>query len=297
MRVPQSDAKVPLREVAHPKVNLTLRVLSRRPDGYHELESLVAFALDLGDELTLVPGASRNVTCTGPYGATIAGPNLIAVALDHVAATHSNLTVGDVTLAKHLPIAAGIGGGSADAAAVMRLVASANGSRCADVDWHRLAAKIGADVPVCLLSRAQVMRGIGELITPIGELPPLAAVLINPMVAVPVDKTAQVFRRLAAGPVANPLPVRVTPHADRPTLIDHMALMGNDLTPPARAVVPAIDAVLTALRIIPGCDLAQLSGGGPTCFGIFPDLERAHLAAARLTSAHPTWWIRASRLG
>ncbi|MEQ1696555.1 MAG: 4-(cytidine 5'-diphospho)-2-C-methyl-D-erythritol kinase [Hyphomicrobiaceae bacterium] len=290
----------PIAERAPPKVNLTLRVLGRRPDdGYHELDSLVAFAHDVADSVTFTPGPSCRVTTTGPFGGSIAGENLISVTLARIAHAAPHLTLGSVQLEKNLPIAAGIGGGSADAAAVIRAVQRANPqiSGSNGIDWTVIATGIGADVPVCLASSSQRMTGIGDQLTAIQALPELSVVLVNPQAPVPPDKTAQVFRKRAA-PTLSSLPPAASPiyFESRAALLGHMHAVGNDLLTPARFVVPAIDAVLAALSAQPSCELAQLSGGGPTCFGIFPDMTAAHIAAAALSQSHPSWWIRASSL-
>ena len=286
----------PISVRALPKVNLTLRILGRRPDGYHELDSLVAFAQDVADTLTLSPSTTRIVSTTGPFGSSIAGQNLISVTLDLIARTAPDLMLGDVHLDKHLPIAAGIGGGSADAAALITAVRRANPQVSRNVDWSALATRIGADVPVCLQSTAQTMRGIGEQLTNT-PIAPLCAVLANPQVPVPANKTAQVFAKLAAPPLTvaamTTAPVAISSRAD---VLAHMRTTGNDLLPAARAVVRVIDDVLSALVACPKCELAQLSGGGPTCFGIFPDMDSARAAASALMQTHPSWWIRASSL-
>lgn len=283
-------------ERAYPKINLTLRVLGRRPDGYHELDSLVAFAVDVGDVVTLVPGAAQSVSVTGRFGSSIAGENLIQVTLDRIAVAGPGLRLGAVTLEKLLPIAAGIGGGSADAAAVLRAVRRANAVAAKGIDWSAIAVGIGADVPVCLASRAQRMTGIGERCEPLPDLPELAVVLVNPLTPVPDDKTAQVFRTLAAKPLEAASASAGRGVFDRAGLLACMTEAGNDLTAAARQVVPAIDTVLAMLRREAACELAQLSGGGPTCFGVFPDLATARTVAARLKVANPGWWIVASRL-
>ena len=287
----------PIIERASPKVNLTLRVLGRRRDGYHELESLVAFARDIADQIKFVPGLSRAVTASGPFAGSIAGENLVAVTLELIAQAAPHLTLGAVQLEKNLPIAAGIGGGSADAAAVMRAVMRANPTAVPQVNWMAIAARLGADVPVCLASTAQVMTGVGEQLAAVPKLPELNVVLVNPLVAVPADKTAQVFRALKAWPLGE-APAALLParFASRSSLVAHMRAIGNDLLAPARLVVPAIDAVLAALSATPGCELAQLSGGGPTCFGVFADMAAAEAAAARLRAAHPAWWVGATGL-
>jgi 4-diphosphocytidyl-2-C-methyl-D-erythritol kinase len=288
----------PAIEHARPKVNLTLRVLGRRADGYHALDSLVAFAHGIADTVTLAPGPHRSVATSGPYAATIAGANLVEVTLQRVAEAAPDLMLGHVVLEKHLPVASGIGGGSADAAAVLRAIRRSNGAAGDAVDWVAIATRLGADVPVCLASNAQRMQGIGERLTPLPALSPLDAVLVNPQVAVPADKTAQVFRALAAGPLSPEVGCD-TPLADlswREALLAHMRSVGNDLSDAACGVVPAIGEVLSALRATPACELAQLSGGGPTCFGIYPDAERAAAAANILARAYPAWWVVPCRL-
>lgn len=287
-------------ERAAPKVNLTLRILGRRADGYHELESLVAFAHDVADTVTLEPSAeTRLVTTVGAFAEGIAGTNLISVTLERIHGSAPHLLLGDVVLSKQLPVAAGIGGGSADAAAVIRAVRRLNGAVADDIDWRAIAVSVGADVPVCLASKAQVMRGVGEQLEDMPAMPALAVVLVNPRVSVPEDKTVRVFRALKAAPLSTHAPMRGTPPTfpDTRTLLAHMAAIGNDLTPAARGVVPAIDQVLAALHDTPGCRLAQLSGGGPTCFGAFDTMDLATAAAAAISGAHPTWWVAPSMLG
>ncbi|MBX9926960.1 MAG: 4-(cytidine 5'-diphospho)-2-C-methyl-D-erythritol kinase [Hyphomicrobiaceae bacterium] len=305
-RVPRNSVV----EAAPPKVNLTLTVLGRRPsDGYHELDSIVAFAHDIADTVTLTPQAPPVVTSSGPFAPSIAGENLLDVALRAVAAASPGLALGAVHLDKQLPIAAGIGGGSADAAALLRAIRRANPGAAAAVDWHGLAARLGADVPVCLAAYAQRMTGVGERLMALPNLPILAAVLVNPLAPVPADKTARVFRTLAAGPVAadDPRLVETRPAfaaqtnktqtlLNRADLIAHMRATGNDLTAAATAVVPEVADVLAALRATADCELAQLSGGGPTCFGVYPDMAAADLAAVSLRRFRPGWWIAASRL-
>ncbi len=238
------------KELARAKVNLTLDVLGRRPDGYHELSTLIAFA-DVGDVIAFERGAAPAVTVDGPFAGAIIGENLLARTLELLARDERRLVLGAVALTKELPVAAGLGGGSADAAALLRVVRAANPAQAADVDWHRLAASLGADVPVCLASQAAWVGGYGEEIAPLGApLPPLDIVLANPLAPVPTDKTAQVFRRLAAPPLppgekeARQRPSRF---ASRAELIEFMRAHTNALEPPARAVVPEIGDVLAAL--------------------------------------------------
>ncbi len=290
---------IPVTELARAKVNLTLDVLGRRPDGYHELATLIAFA-DVGDRLAFERGGASAVTVGGAFAGEISGENLVARTLELLAREEPRLILGAVTLVKELPVAAGLGGGSADAAAVLRAVRAVNPAHATAVDWQALAAKLGADVPVCLASQAAWVGGYGEEIAPLDEpLPPLAVVLANPRVPVPADKTAQVFRWLAAPPLASgakearPRPPRLRNQGD---LIAFMHAHGNALEAPARKIVPAIGDVLAALAELPGAEVTRLSGAGPTCFAAFADDDAARAAAARLADLRPGWWVRATRV-
>lgn len=284
-------------ELARPKVNLSLRVLGRSADGYHELESLVAFADGMADRITLEPAHETSVTVEGPAAAGIAGENLIRTTLQLLADAAPGLVLGKVTLQKTLPVASGIGGGSADAAAVMRAVARANPGLASAVPWHGIARRLGADVPVCLLDRAAMMRGVGERLEPLPSFPPLPAVLVNPMVRVPENKTAEVFRRLAAPTLKEPLPVEAPAPAGRAQdILAYIEAAGNDLTAPAQAVVPEIAGVLKSLTAEARCHLARMSGAGPTCFGLFETWRAAEEAARRMSELHPGWWTAAVTL-
>jgi len=285
-------------EVAPAKINLTLEVLGKRADGYHELRSLVAFAA-IGDAITLDTSAPIGVTVSGPFGESIAGANLIETTLHLVAKAAPELQLGRVHLEKNLPVAAGIGGGSSDAAAVMRAVQAANSDIAARVDWPPLAVRIGADVPVCLTSRLAWMTGLGELVKPLTfEQPPaLPAVIVNPLVPVPPDKTAQVFRALRASPLPEDFAAGDLPDIRTPDeLLSAVRSGHNSLEVPCRQIVPAVDTVLQALAAMPGAELTRMSGGGPTCFALFETKEAAQSAAASLTAAHPSWWVRATSL-
>jgi 4-diphosphocytidyl-2-C-methyl-D-erythritol kinase len=287
----------PLVENAPAKVNLTLRVLGRRPDGYHDLESLVAFA-DAGDTLRLTPGEGLSLSVRGP-NAGQAGPdadNLVLKAASALASSIVGVRLGSFELEKLLPVAAGLGGGSADAAAALRLLARANELRLDDARLYEAACAIGADVPVCLDPRARVMRGIGEILSAPLALPPLPAVLVNPGVAV---ATKDVFARWS--PPAAPAPLfdwtAVGDLANRDQILRLLAYQPNDLEEPAMAVAPAIAETLTALRALPGCRLARMSGSGATCFALFSTAAEAILAAQSLSARHPQWWVRAGALG
>jgi 4-diphosphocytidyl-2-C-methyl-D-erythritol kinase len=286
-------------ELARPKVNLTLEVLGRRPDGYHELESLVAFASGVGDRLSLAPGGSGGLRVSGPFAPSITGDNLVARALQMLAELEPQLVLGGVLLDKELPVSAGLGGGSSDAAALLRLVRRANPTLAPSVDWRAIASALGADVPVCFEDRAALMWGIGEHTIELPDLPRLPALLVNPLAEVPAAKTAEVFRRLAAPPLAGPSRARPKPGCfpDSAALVEHLRDRHNDLTDPARALMPVIDDVLGELARAPGTLLARLSGAGPTAFGIY-DSGFAALTAARVVAARrPRWWVRPVWLG
>lgn len=291
-------------EIARPKVNLTLRILGKRPDGYHALASVVAFANGPSDRLKLDCARRRGVTVTGPFAGSIAGVNLLETVLDLVAdaagaapASLPPLRLGHVHLEKCLPVAAGIGGGSADAGALLRAIRTANPELATVIDWNAIALRLGADVPVCLLNRAAFMTGVGEQLTPLADLSQLPVVLANPLVPVPADKTARVFRALAAEPLpgnnAEPLP----PHGISLERLITLIETGNDLQRAACDVVPAIADVLQELRSTPGCRVAVMSGAGPTCFGVFDDQSATRSAAQQLSARHPKWWIAAADLG
>ncbi len=290
--------ETPIVEHARAKVNLTLKVVGKLPNGYHALESLVAFAESPADVVTLVPGVATGVTVIGPGASAIVGENLIARALRLAAEAEPGLTLGHVTLEKHLPVAAGVGGGSADAAAVLRAIRRANPELARSVPWLDIAGRLGADVPVCVASTPTFMWGIGERMQPVG-LQMLDAVLVNPMLPVPADKTAQVFRRLGAAgiPAEPPRPAIPRAFASAEEIARLMQSIGNDLSVPAVEVVPAISDVLAALDAEPGCRIAQLSGGGPTCFGVYGSGQSATAAAAAIKALHPSWWVAATRLG
>lgn len=287
-----------IRELAPAKINLTLRIAGRRPDGFHLIESLVAFA-DVGDAVTLDVGCAPGIEAIGPMAGAIMGPNILARTLALLEEHAPDIKTGSVRLEKHLPVAAGVGGGSADAGALLRAVHRANGSAAAGVDWHGLARALGADVPVCLEARPLWMTGIGEgLVEIAGGLARLHAVVVNPMVDVPADKTARVFRALGAAPSSARYRAPAAPSvADRGALLAFMRVQGNALTDAAQTIVPEIGAVLSALRALPDVDYAALSGAGPTCFGIFPTREAAETARTRLAAAHPAWWAVAATIG
>jgi 4-diphosphocytidyl-2-C-methyl-D-erythritol kinase len=286
----------PLVESAPAKINLTLRVLGRRSDGYHEIESLVAFA-DFGDRLRFSPGGALTLAVDGPT-AVKAGDidsNLVLKAAREIAARHDGLTLGAFRLDKRLPVAAGLGGGSADAAAALRLIARANGLTRDDPQLYAAARATGADVPVCLDPRPRIMRGIGDVLSKPLTLPALPVVLVNPGVAV---ATKEVFAGWASASTPSPKS-EFAALGTLPTyeaLLQFLLAQSNDLERPAIALAPVIADVVAALRDSAGCKMARMSGSGATCFALYASAGAAQKAAKALRGKFPNWWIRATVL-
>jgi 4-diphosphocytidyl-2-C-methyl-D-erythritol kinase len=276
------------------KVNLTLHVLGKRPDGYHELESLVVFA-DVGDELTFAPGDALGLEVTGPT-ATAAGStddNLVLKAARALAERVPGLRLGRFTLHKQLPVAAGLGGGSSDAAAALRLLARENDLSLDDERVRDAARVTGADVPVCLDPKARIMRGIGDILSAPLPMQKLHAVLVNPRVAVP---TKDVFLALAAKPL-EAVPSRddfIRPRMESDSILREVAQRRNDLEYPAARLQPIIGKVILALNDAATCGLARMSGSGATCFGIYHTTADARLVADKISASQPGWWVQAT---
>lgn len=279
----------PLEAFAPAKINLWLHVTGRRPDGYRAIDSLVAFA-DIGDRLSIAPASGLSLSVKGPFAAALGDgtENLVLKAARALAARCGVPPKAALLLEKNLPVASGIGGGSADAAAALRLCARRWQADIGEGELARLALGLGADVPACLAGRAVRMTGIGERLTPLDPAPPaVPAVLVNP--GIPVA-TGPVFDALA-GPFSPPaedsggdLATRAGPNS-------------NDLEAPAIALVPAIADVLAALRAAPGIRLARMSGSGATCFGLFGSETEAAAAVRVLAAAQPSWWVVACKVG
>lgn len=280
-------------EMAPAKVNLALHVTGRRADGYHELESLVVFA-DVADELVATPARADSLAITGPFAAAVGNgdTNLVARAMaafrrrwpGHVA------TGLDVELRKNLPVAAGLGGGSADAAAALRLMAGLGESPILLGDLLELALTLGADVPACIVSRPAEIRGVGEIVTPLERFPACHLVLVNPLVPV---VTAEVFRRLESRENP-PLPALPQPLTRPAQLGIWLAETRNDLELPAVSLVGAIGEVRARMERIEHCMLARMSGSGGTVFGLFGSGAQAHQAAHDLRERWPFYWVAAA---
>ncbi|MEW9919701.1 4-(cytidine 5'-diphospho)-2-C-methyl-D-erythritol kinase [Marimonas sp. MJW-29] len=258
------------------KINLTLHVTGQRADGYHLLDSLVVFA-DIGDRLWFAPSETLSLTVTGPFsgGVPTDDRNLVWQAAEKAGQTAA------ITLEKNLPHGAGIGGGSSDAAAVLRHFGVSDGQ-----------GALGADVPVCLIPSAQRMRGIGDVLEPVPNLPTLEAVLVNPGVHVPTPEVFKALDRRNNPPMPDHLPE----FQSAGDFTAWLAGQRNDLQTAAAAQAPQIDDVLKALNACRGLKLARMSGSGATVYGLFEDRSAAETAATALADAHPDWWVRACRL-
>lgn len=286
--------------LAPAKINLTLHVTGRRADGYHLLDSLVVF-VDLGDRIVVVPDDGLSLRVVGPRATGVPADdgNLMLRAARLLAAGAGATLGGDLgagadlgaalTLEKRLPMAAGIGGGSSDAAAALRLLSRLWGLPMPDT---RALMALGADLPVCAAARPARMRGLGERLDPAPALPPVWLVLANPGIAL---ATPAVFGALT-GPENAPMPETLPDFPDAAALAAWLRGQRNDLEPAAIAICPAVAQVSAALAAQPGCLLARMSGSGATCFGVFAGPAAAQAAAAALRAAHPDWWVEAAGL-
>jgi 4-diphosphocytidyl-2-C-methyl-D-erythritol kinase len=274
-------------ERARAKVNLFLRVLGRRPDGYHLLDSLAVFP-DAADVLRAEPADDLTLEVVGPFATGLSGDNLVLRAARALAGAAGVTGGARLVLEKQLPVASGIGGGSADAGAALRLLSRVWGLALPPARLSAIALELGADVPVCLASEPARMGGIGEVLGVAPILPACGLVLVNP--GVPVS-TAEVFR-LRDSAYSEPalLPPR---WADAVSMAADLASIGNDLEAPAVRLCGVIGAALEWLRAQPGCLLARMSGSGATCFGLFADASAAAEAAPLVPAG---WWSRGGPL-
>lgn len=280
-------------EFAPAKVNLYLHVRGRRPDGRHTLDSLAVFP-EIGDVLEGERATGTTLTLGGPFGIDLGAgdDNLVVRAVTALAALTRSQHGVALHLDKRLPVASGIGGGSADAAAALRLAARLWGVNPQPAALRRLALSLGADVPVCLDARPALMAGIGEQLAPAPAMPACWMVLANPLRGL---STAAVFEALARRDNP-PGPAAPRGFADLGALVAWLSCQRNDLEAPARQLMPAIGAVLGALRWQPTCGLARMSGSGATCFGLFAKETDALDAAATLRAQEPGWWVAPGRL-
>lgn len=275
-----------IEELAPAKINLALHVRARRGDGYHDIETLFAFLRD-GDRIGIAPAGAPSLTLSGPFGAALAGEgegdNLVTRAADRFAHEFGGGPWA-IALEKNLPIASGIGGGSADAAATLRALARAAGTRPDPRRLFAIAAELGADVPACLLGVSAIGRGKGEALTPIVGLGAVPVLLVNPGVAVSTASVFHAWDGIDRGGIAEG------------ALLDRAHAGRNDLEAPARAIAPVIGEVLALLTAQPGVTLSRMSGSGATCFALFDSTAACAAAHAAIAADAPGWWCLASTL-
>ena len=277
---------------ARAKINLYLHVTGRRADGYHCLDSLIVFAR-LADTIEVEANGELVLDIDGPFAMGLATDqnNLVLQAAMSLAQAAGISARARIKLYKNLPVAAGLGGGSADAAATLLALRALWNLPTDDITLNALAARLGADVPVCLTTRPSLVRGIGHDLLPAPPMPSFALLLVNPGLAL---STAAVFEGLQKQ-FASSHPWRESPH-NAVALAQSLAQRRNDMEPAARRLTPVIGDVIEALSALPGCRLARMSGSGATCFGLFDDLAGAEGAAKKLAAARTDWWVRASAI-
>lgn len=275
------------------KLNLYLHVVGRRADGYHLLDSLVAFAA-VGDEVRAAPAPALSLKLAGPQSTALKGPveeNLVWRAAELLAARAGREPAASLELVKRLPVASGIGGGSSDAAAALRALDALWRLGLDEAALGALGVRLGADLPVCLLARAAWLSGVGERVEPAPALPPVVALLVNPGVGL---ATPSVFA-MRQGPFSAPARFAAMP-GDAAGLAALLAQRRNDLTEAAIALVPEIARVLERLERLEGALVARMSGSGATCFALFAEHAAAEAAAAQLHADEPRWWVAAAAL-
>lgn len=271
-----------IKRLARAKINLCLHVVGQQPDGYHRLDSIVAFA-DIGDEIIITPDAQFSLDITGPFAEKLltTSDNLILRAA-HL--FHGDCTGAAITLFKNLPVAAGIGSGSANAAATLHLFSEMTKTSLTE----DMAVSLGADVPVCVFGKTCRMQGIGERITPLPHFPKLFAVLVCPDITVPTRDIFKALENKNNAPLPDPNPLQ--------NAIEFLCHQRNDLQDTAVAIVPQIEECLDALES-QGAFFARMSGSGATCFGIFTNCKAAERAACDLKSKYPYWWVKPCTIG
>lgn len=280
-----------LREIAAAKINLYLHVTGKRADGFHELDSWVVFA-EAGDVLEVAKADTLTFTVHGRYATGVPPDDNSVLAAAHLLRAHFDIEAGaEMTLTKRLPVAAGIGGGTADAAAALKLLVRLWGIAADDKELMKLAGKLGSDVPACMRSQSLYMNGRGEKITSGPQISGWHAVLANPGVPLSTKEVFAVYDRHYSSAMRHPKEF-VGPEA----AVQFLKGARNDLQAAATERVPVIADVLAALDVQEGCLLARMSGSGATCFGIYNGREAAQNAAARLAEAYPEWWVQETTL-
>jgi 4-diphosphocytidyl-2-C-methyl-D-erythritol kinase len=277
-------------ERAHAKINLALHIIGRRLDGYHELESIVAFA-DVADVLTIAPAAEISISLTGPFANDLPpdGENIVLTAwhslADYAGKKNNQFSPVKFHLEKNLPVASGIGGGSADAAAALRGLIRLFNLSISPQDRNEIALQLGADVPVCMVQKTSRMRGIGEIVSPIDINLLSGIVLVNPRIPAPTSKVFESLNLQCGQSFGTPISDLSDVHGWR-----------NDLAAPATRIVPEIANVMGTLNSQPDIICSRMSGSGATCFGLTENFERAEVVAIAMRNQNPNWWVIATRL-
>ena len=286
---------MPIHEFAPAKLNLYLHVTGRRADGFHDLDSLVSFA-SIGDEVIVQPAGDFAFEMTGPQAGALAhenqDDNLVVKAARSLAALTGNDLNVRLTLVKNLPVASGIGGGSSDAAAVLRALARHWGLAKDDPRILEVAALHGQDVPVCVNIESVMMTATGVMPAP--KLPRTAVVLVNPGRGLPTPAVFKEYKN--GGDAFSPLLRLDRAPATVDELVSALKLRSNDLYAPACRLMPEIIEIITALRETEDCLLARMSGSGATCFGLYTNTETAEKAAEKIRTKNPTWWVKAGEI-
>jgi 4-diphosphocytidyl-2-C-methyl-D-erythritol kinase len=288
----------PLRYFAPAKINLYLHVTGQRPDGYHELDSVVIFA-PIGDDVCVSPGEDMTLEIIGPEAEALQGfevsENLVFRAAQMLAEKYRVTTGAAITLNKVLPVASGIGGGSADAAATLNALVDLWKLKPTDDELAELALDLGADVPVCLKSRPQRMTGIGEKLHETPTMPNGCLVLVNPRIS---QSTPEVFTELHRGKwKASGYSSALPSDLDFYSFVSELKSRANDLERPAIRLAPVIEQVLAVVSTQANCRLARMSGSGSTCFGLFQRIEEAEAAATKIRRLQPDWWVQTAGSG
>lgn len=274
--------------VARAKINLFLHVGERRDDGFHPLQSLAVFP-DFGDRLNAEPADDFSLSVEGPFAAGLEGDdNLVLRAGRALAERAGRAPQAKVTLTKNLPLASGIGGGSADAAAALKLLSNLWQLKLDEKILREIGAELGSDIPVCVRSQPAFMEGRGEILTPLASLPRLPLLLVNPGVAI---STKDIFAALTARRGVT-MKLSSSGFSDLADLLRFLELSNNDLEAPAKTEAPVISEVLAALARTPGALFTRMSGSGATCFALMPDDSGAARAAALLKQKYPNWWVQ-----
>ena len=286
-----------IRETAPAKINLYLHILGRRDDGLHLLDSLVAFA-DVADELTAMPAADVALDITGPFAGELrsGSDNLVLESARSLAAALGMAEGAHFTLTKNLPVAAGLGGGSSDAAAALRALARLWGVELGDERVMAVARKLGSDVPVCVEGRPAFISGVGHDIEPAPELPKAHVLLVNPGGGLVTKDVYGVFARCREIGARESVERMRGAIADVHALADALYERTNDLTTAAGVLAPQVPAVLSFLESLPGALVVRMTGSGPTCFALFAEMNAAAKAAEACRVHDPGWWVARARL-